>query len=284
MGEAHEAGFVTQNRIYHNVFRGYDFGQVRISPDNAMKRVANPPPMKNVPDFRNHSFDKPYAFEDNIFKNNAFTDGKIVPHRNRIWLKKLAGRPVQVILGGRLHVTYFNHNNFFARGPYSNELIYDQVSRENYPACIPKYFDAMYGTFSDNTQKDPLFVDPNNHNFHLQPNSPMIDAGAFLTIVTSPSGSGDQITVEDAAYFYDGYNIPGEKGDLIRLEDTESVARIVDIDYDRNILKLSQSIVWRKGQGISLNYVGSRPDVGAFEFTPGDNHPNITGFSTPPPH
>jgi hypothetical protein len=112
----------------------------------------------------------------------------------------------------------------------------------------------------------------------------MIDAGGFLTIVTSPNGSGDQMTVEDAAYFYNGYNIPGEKGDLIRLEDTKSVARIVYIDYDRNILKLSQSIVWRKGQGISLNYVGTRPDVGAFEFTSDDNHPNITGFSTPPPH
>lgn len=279
LGEAHEAGYVTQNRIYHNVFRGYDFGQVYISSDDAMKRVANPPPMKNVRDFHKYRFDKRYAFEDNIFKNNAFSDTKIVPHMNWTWLKKLAGRPVQVILRGRLHVTYFNHNNFFTRGPYLNELIYDQKSRQYYPACSPKYFNATYGTFSDNTQKDPLFVDPNNNNFNLQPNSPMIDAGGFLTIVTSPSGSGDEIMVEDAAYFYDGYNIPGEVGDIIRLEGHEVVARIVDIDYDRNILKLSRSVIWKKGQGVSLNYVGNRPDVGAFEFTPSGNSPPVSGSS-----
>ncbi|MEJ2704063.1 MAG: right-handed parallel beta-helix repeat-containing protein, partial [Sedimentisphaerales bacterium] len=281
LGEAHEAGFVTRNRIYNNVFRGYDFGQVQISADDAMKRVANPPPMKNVSDFRKYSFEKRYAFEDNIFKNNAFFDGKIVPHLNWTWVNKLAGRPVQVILRGRLHVTYFRHNNFFARGPHSNELIYDQVSRQYYPACSPKYFNATYGTFSSNTQKDPLFVDPNSNNYHLRSDSPMIDAGGFLTIVTSPSGSGAQMTVEDAAYFYDGYDITGEVGDLIRLEGQESVARIVDIDYDRNILKLNRSLTWKKGQGVSLNYVGSRPDVGAFEFTPDDHPSPIAGFSSP---
>ena len=55
-------------------------------------------------------------------------------------------------------------------------------------------------------------------------------------------GSGRELAVEDVGYFYDGYDIPGEKGDLIRLEGQDFVARVVDIDYENNVLILSQSL------------------------------------------
>jgi len=126
----------------------------------------------------------------------------------------------------------------------------------------------MYGSFSDNTQKDPQFVNSDGRDFHLRPNSSMIDAGGFLTVVVGESGSGRQMAVEDASYFYAGNGIQGEVGDLIRLEGRESDIRIVDVDYEKNVLGLSESITWKEGQGVSLPYSGSRPDMGAFEFTP----------------
>jgi hypothetical protein len=263
IGEAHEAGYVTRNRIYHNTFWGYDQGQVQLPIDKAMERVANPPPMKNVSDFRNHLFDKRFAFEDNIFKNNIFAGGKIVPHVNWGWLTRLAGRPVQVLARGRLRVTEFRSNNFFASGRHSGQLIYNGIR-----TASPRYFNSTYRTFSDNTQENPLFVDADDRDFHLQPNSSMIDAGGFLTTVAGASGSGRQMAVEDASYFYPGNGIQGEVGDLVRLEGQESDVRIVDVDYEKNILGLSESITWKKGQGVSLPYSGSRPDMGAFEFTP----------------
>jgi hypothetical protein len=113
-----------------------------------------------------------------------------------------------------------------------------------------------------------LFVDADEKDFHLQPNSSMIDAGGFLTTVAGASGSGRQMAVEDASYFYPGNGIQGEVGDLVRLEGQESDVRIVNVDYEKNILGLSESITWNKGQGVSLAYSGSRPDMGAFEFTP----------------
>ena len=45
----------------------------------------------------------------------------------------------------------------------------------------------------------------------------MIDLGGFLTTTTS-AGSGTQIPVQDVKYFFDGFTIAGEVGDLIQLQ------------------------------------------------------------------
>ncbi len=42
-------------------------------------------------------------------------------------------------------------------------------------------------------------------------------------------------------------------------------ARVVSIDYNTNTLTLDRSLSWNSGQGVSLKYNGSAPDVGAFE-------------------
>lgn len=275
IGEGHEAGYVTHNRIYNNVFYGYDNGKVTTPPDNIMKNIPNPPPMKNVADYHNYPFDKEYAFEDNIFKNNIFSEGRIVPHINWTYLKKNEGMPVQLFLMGRLDTTYFYNNNFFSAGQYSNRLIYDNVHYPYQDSKTPGFFNTNHTAFSGNIQQDPLFVDANNNDFHLQPVSSMIDAGDFLTVVASPGGSGSQIMVEDAGYFYDGYGIFGEQGDLIKFENGQS-ARIINIDYrsDNKTVTLDRQVSWNNGEKVSLNYYGVAPDIGAHEGTPSDpNNP-----------
>ncbi len=254
-----EANYNSGNRIYNNVFYGTSFAGVNISSSQ-------------------------FFFEDNILKNNIFAKSIFVANDKRWpwWTRELSGKPVQ-ILAGRLKGFLCQNNNFFNTSKksqylitlgYRNSLVRIQrplvILEESYPAL-----------FKDNIESDPFFVDEEKRDFHLKADSPMIDAGAFLTKTIS-NGSGIYLPVEDAGYLYDGYNIAGEVGDLIRLEGQDCVARIVNIDYEKNILELSQSLVWEKGQGVSLYYIGSRPDLGPFEFIPDGNRPPIAEFTVYP--
>jgi len=111
----------------------------------------------------------------------------------------------------------------------------------------------------------PSFVDEERNDLRLAAGSPMIDSGGFVTR-TVGAGTGKDLKVEDAGYFFDGFGIPGEIGDLIQLEGEPSTARVVRIDYANRTLTLDQSLTWTRGQYLHLQYSGVRPDMGAFEF------------------
>ena len=96
----------------------------------------------------------------------------------------------------------------------------------------------------------------------LQETSPCIDAGTDPTVTTA-SGSGTVIGVEDAGYFTDGFGL--SYGDLIQVGGNNPV-RITGIDYDNNEITVAQSISWNSGDGVNFFYVGSTPDIGAYEY------------------
>lgn len=100
-------------------------------------------------------------------------------------------------------------------------------------------------------------------DFHLQPDSRMIEAGTFLTY-TSSAGSGSSITVQDASYFTDGYGIV--EGDTIMLEGSRQKAIILHADYDNNILTIDTNLDWESGKGISLIRFGYFPEIGLYEY------------------
>jgi hypothetical protein len=114
---------------------------------------------------------------------------------------------------------------------------------------------------------DPQFVNATNHGFQLQSNSPMIDAGVFLTSAAA-AGSGTNLAVLDAGYFLDGYGIAGVEGDVIQLQGQTQTALITRVDYTNNILTLNQPLNWAAAQGVSLQFSGQAPDIGAIEFVP----------------
>lgn len=252
-----EANFNTGNRVYNNVFHKTDFAGINLSGS------------------------KNFSFSGNVIKNNILSGSRFVANDRRWkwWTRELAGKPVQVLCG-RLDGFVFQNNNVFSPGRHTNYLIAlgfrsplvkVQRSLTKLQAAHPRFF-------VDNTQYDPAFVDAKKHDFRLQRTSRLIDRGAFLTRTTR-KGSGDLMPVADAAWFYDGYDIPGEKGDLIQLEGQRYTARVIDIDYEKNVLSLSQSLTWRKGQGVGLRYQGRRPDIGAHEFIPGGNRPPVAAFT-----
>jgi hypothetical protein len=128
------------------------------------------------------------------------------------------------------------------------------------------WFEANYpGFFSENIEVDPGFSAPDNHDYSLSTSSPMIDAGRFLTTTTS-SGNGRSIQVIDAGFFHDGFGIEGVTGDLIQLEGATTSLTIVSIDYNTNTITVDKDTTWNTNQGVTLQYSGSSPDIGAHEY------------------
>jgi hypothetical protein len=124
------------------------------------------------------------------------------------------------------------------------------------------------------TNSDPLFLDSTDGgpfsrtlpNCALRSGSPAIDAGGFLTTITSASGSGMSFTVADPDYFFAGWGASAGHpvlGDLIQLQGQQTTARITAISG--NQLTVDSAMTWTNGQGVGLPYSGRAPDVGAYE-------------------
>lgn len=134
--------------------------------------------------------------------------------------------------------------------------------------------DSAIQNFSGNwiESDDPLFIDSISKpasrsatipNVFLQENSPCIDSGTFLTRIASSNGTGKSFQVYDAGYFTDGFGITSS--DTIQLENNQVELKIINIDYKTRTITVEKTISWSKDQGVSLNYHGSLPDIGAYE-------------------
>jgi len=118
--------------------------------------------------------------------------------------------------------------------------------------------------FSANLDADPLFASPEADDYRLRTDSPCIDAAAPLARATA-SGSGRELPVDDARCFFDGFGIPGESGDLVFVGQARQQAQIVKADIETGVLTLDRDLTWQDGDGVSLPYVGTAPDLGAYE-------------------
>lgn len=121
---------------------------------------------------------------------------------------------------------------------------------------------------ASSTKGDPL--DAEYPDFDLDTDSPGIDGGGPLTVITSAPGSGTSFTVADAGYFMDGWGISGVEGDRVQLLGTSQTARIIRVDYDTNTITVDVALSWTVNQGLCLAYSGSAPDAGAFESNGGE--------------
>jgi PKD repeat protein len=238
-----EALFNYANHAYHNVFHKTAFAGIALPGKGAC------------------------AFHDNIIKNNILLGSVFVANDTRWpWFTRdLAGKPVQLITG-RLDGFVFERNNLFHRRAPETYLITHGSLK---PPILPQKEVSWWENnrpkvFKHNLELDPLFVDASAHDYRLRPESPMIDAAAFLTATTG-AGSGTTMPVENPGYFQDGYGIDGEAGDTIQLAGQTETARVLRIDYKHKRLVLDQALSWSTRQGVALRYAGKGPDLGAFE-------------------
>jgi len=209
--------------------------------------------------FYHNTFYKNYRDWDSVTGESV---GGNIAKNNIFWASR--EKLIQHDVHGPLRNNSFIHNCLHGDGdqimwwPYGSNKDIDYME-----SFLPMLW---YG----NIDLNPNFVDADNLDFELQPNSPCIDAGIWLTVTTS-AGSGIDIPVENANYFIDGWGVI--EGDIIQLEGNAVTARIVNVDYDNNILTLNQSINWEEGQGVHLPYSGNTPDIGFYEFDSGETPP-----------
>lgn len=178
--------------------------------------------------------------------------------------------------GNRVYHNTFYDNRCFGLGASSSDeaSYYDNVVAANLlhlnADCAgtgEQISPGSAGTsFVSNTLagKDPGFVDAAGGDLRLTPESPVIDAGPWLTR-TVGAGRGTTLPVVDARYFFDGAGIPGEQGDLLQLAGDAATARVVAVDLEAQTLTLDAPLTWADDQGVALAYVGAAPDPGAFE-------------------
>jgi hypothetical protein len=206
----------------------------------------------------------------------------------------LASMTVSIPTGNRIYANTIHHNGYdsaidslwwggisfgnWGNGTMPGNVLVNNILHDNrHDRSISGYGEAGEQIIRTNWMDagDPGFAAPslpadtddaNLPDYRLRANSPCIDRGEFLTRITSESGSGIGFAVEDAEFFYDGWGVPGEVGDLIQLEGTTRVARILRIDYERDLIATDRELSWTTGQGVSLAYAGDAPDLGAHEY------------------
>ena len=184
------------------------------------------------------------SLEGNIFKNNVFANNN---------------ETIYFWSGG----TENEYNPFFNNLILQENPGDDVITWKNIPHNL-SYMETNYPSlFANNIETEPMFTDPAGKDFTLQDDSPLIDAGAFLT-ETIGTGTGTQITLNDASYFCDGFGLI--QGDEIQVG--QDIVRITSIDYGSDEVMVNESISWEDGEPVSLVYHGDAPDIGAFEFEP----------------
>ena len=241
-----EAKYNYSNRVYNNVFHDNNFGGINISGNTS------------------------YTFHDQKIKNNLFYKNRFIQNDMRwSWYAELDNKPVQIVTGRTDGVLFENNNIFHSEADELYVIAKGSRTSSSNPAPQSLSWWEANNTqmFKNNVQVDPKLIDPPYHDFHLQPGSPMIDAGAFLTKTTNSGENSTLMQVEDAGWFMDGFGFVD--GDTIQVQGQTDRAVIISIDYSAKTLNLDRQLSWSTGQGVSLQYCNEAPDIGVFEFNDG---------------
>jgi len=193
----------------------------------------------------------------NTFFHNGFNTNPDEPHEALCGLGfALWSRAGSETISGNVVKNNIFWKNAKAWDSYPSTLVNAQTFVGNWEeAADPKFIDASATLGNE--------FDFSRPNLRLQSASPCIDAGMFLTMVTSAAGSGRSFTVGDSLYFTDGWGVV--PGDEVQLEGTSQRARITSINQTTKTIGVDADLNWKQNQGLSLAYSGSKPDIGAFE-------------------
>ena len=227
--------YVRYNKIYNNVI--YNFDQAG-TPWHGLKLSV---------------YTTIAPFGPNIFKNNIiYKNGILNANAFQIAFSRVVRNLPTDVFASNLIRGLNSSENVIYFFEFSNQKLSLIQAKQYYPSIFKE----------TNIDHDPKFLNENSYNFELASSSPCRDAGTYLAL-TMTSGSGNQIIVDDASYFCDGWSIT--EGDQIRVGTSEPV-RIVRINYTTDTITVDRTMQWNAGIGVNLNYYGSAPDIGALEY------------------
>jgi len=222
----------------------------------------------------------PAGVAGNVWKNNVFFS-------NDVWggFRAIAV-PANVAASGNLWI----RNVFCGDRPGRKTICWNTETWATYSGAhytAEEANTAVPASFQRNLDVDPMFADPARGEFSLRPGSPCIDAGEPLARATR-AGSGRELPVDDAGWFYDGAGVPGEQGDIVMIGTNRTTARITEVDLEKHVLRLARDVRWQKDDAVTLPYAGQMPDLGALESgaRAGPWHapiPECAGYGWQPP-
>lgn len=128
-----------------------------------------------------------------------------------------------------------------------------------------KALQSRFHSEINSQEKNPLFADPSQENFHLQEKSPALDRGAFHTIATAQMQS-NKIKVQNAIFFY----TPPVKEAVqhIYFPGTDNSITVSSVDYNNNILTLNRPVNGSFPKETSSCRMSGKIDIGAIEKSP----------------
>ncbi len=242
-----EALWVKHVRLYNNVFdENYDYG-IAASDSSAQT-------------------------EDVVFANNIFSRNDGYGGHRQVRFQSM-GLPLTGPEGQAVPRVGFFSNALSGAASDERTLIEFGAHRMDVDTAQSDAWRRLSTTnqsvlFADNKAVSPHFVNPATYNHALTDDSPLIDAGRFLT-TTVGTGKGHTVPVEDAAWFYDGFGIEGEVGDLIAIGSPDQLARVVAADHVNNLLTLDREVEWEDGMPVGFPWSGDAPDIGVYEHGKG---------------
>lgn len=183
----------------------------------------------------------------NVLYHNGYYDGA-----------ETSGKESGIRIFGDIQGTRIKNNIFYDNKRYNvaeQSGATNTIKAGNFDGSDPLFIDAVVAKLNPSKRNYP--------DFNLKSNSPCIDSGVFLTRTTESRSGTKIIPVEDAHYFMDGWSII--EPDTIQLANNKTKLKITRVDYDANLLYVDTSISFKSNQGISLEYSGSSPDIGAVE-------------------
>ena len=228
-----------RSRVYHNTwYRNHEYGYEMID-------------LGEKPD--------PHMVTGNVFQNNIFA------------FNDPGGDGLALLLYSNIaEDNLFRHNLFFGSKPGDKTIRYDWT----FPGVSEWSGLTMTATeanerkpdqFVGNIDADPFFRNAEADDFRLDIGSPAIDAGTPLAVARE-AGSGSELPVDDARWFYDGFGIPGEKGDHVAVGPERREALVLKADIEANVLTLHRELTWQAGDPVTLSREGTIPDLGAYEM------------------
>ena len=184
-------------------------------------------------------------------QNRILFIGKVLPLRMNGNLYYIPGRIADVI---------------HQAADKKNDKTYSVVTKEGF-----EQYKKEMGLDAHSLFTDVAFLDVARKDFHLVKGSSAIDQGVPLAR-TAAEGKDEMLPVDNVWCFSAGFKNSKDEtlipGDEIMVGKTR--VRVVGINRKENILTLDHKIKWKKDDPVNYVYMGSAPDVGAFEF--GEKH------------